>query len=116
MQISWKGQACFHITAQRNKQDQVKIVIDPFDPSIGLRLPSLEADIVLVTHDHSDHNNAKGIKGTAAGEEPFLISSPGEYEIKDVFIQGISSFHDNHRRIVIVLCQHVQESLGNAGG
>ena len=90
MVISWKGHACFHITAQRNKQDQVKIFIDPFDPSIGLRLPSLEADVALVTHNHSDHNNTKGVKG-----EPFVISSPGEYEIKDVFVQGIPSFHDN---------------------
>ena len=90
MQIAWKGHACFHIIAQRVKQEQVKIVIDPFDPSIGLRLPSMEADVVLVTHNHSDHNNTKGVKG-----EPFVISSPGEYEIKDIFVQGIPSFHDN---------------------
>jgi len=68
----------------------VKIVLDPFDPSIGLKLPSLEADIVAITHDHEDHNNVKGVKGDA-----FVISNPGEYEIKDVFVKGISSFHDD---------------------
>lgn len=50
----------------------------------------MEADITLVTHEHEDHNNWKEIKGQA-----FLIKNPGEYEIKDVFIRGISSFHDD---------------------
>lgn len=88
MQISWKGQACFHIIAQGSGHEQVKLVIDPFDPSIGLKMPSLEADIVLSTHDHEDHNNIKAC-GAA-----FAITGPGEYEVKEIAIQGIPSFHD----------------------
>jgi len=96
MQIVWKGQACFHIIAQRGKparaggQEQVRILIDPFEDSLGLKLPPQEADIVLVTHDHFDHNNVKAAKGT-----PFIINSPGEYETKGVFVQGIATFHDD---------------------
>ena len=56
MQIVWKGQACFYITVSRGKQEQVKILIDPFEDSLGLKLPSQDADIVLVTHNHFDHN------------------------------------------------------------
>lgn len=89
MQISWKGQACFQIVASRNKQEQVKLVIDPYEDEVGLHLSPLEADILLVTHDHFDHNNRKAIKG-----DPFLIVNPGEYEVKGVFIQGILSYHD----------------------
>ena len=88
MQISWKGQACFHITAQGSGKELVKLVIDPYDPSIGLRMSASEADIALVTHDHEDHNNIKACAGA------FAIVGPGEYEIKDVAIQGIPSFHD----------------------
>jgi len=65
-------------------------VIDPFDETIGLRLPSLEADILCVSHQHHDHNNAKAVSGN-----PFLIEGPGEYEIKEVYIEGIPSFHDS---------------------
>ena len=50
----------------------------------------MEADILLITHDHCDHNNVKAVSGS-----PFLISGPGEYEVKEVFIQGVPAFHDN---------------------
>lgn len=49
----------------------------------------MEADILLVTHSHYDHNNIKGVGG-----ESFLIENPGEYERKDVFVRGIAAFHD----------------------
>jgi L-ascorbate metabolism protein UlaG (beta-lactamase superfamily) len=96
MQIVWKGQACFNITAQPGKsaraggQEQVRILIDPYEDSLGLKLSPQEADILLVTHDHYDHNNVKAAKGS-----PFLINSPGEYEVRGVFVQGIETFHDD---------------------
>lgn len=92
MQILWKGHACFQIIASKGKQEQVKIVIDPYQEDIGLKLSSLEADIVLMTHNHLDHNNEKAVKGT-----PFIIKNPGEYEVQGVFIKGIFSFHDEQQ-------------------
>ena len=89
MQILWKGQACFQIITSKGKGEQIKIVIDPYDSSIGLQLSPMETDVGLVTHEHYDHNNTKVLKGT-----PFLIAGPGEYEAKGVFVRGISSFHD----------------------
>ena len=90
MHIIWHGQSFFQIIATRNKGEQVSIAIDPFDEATGIKIPSVAADILLITHDHHDHNNKKAIKGS-----PFLITNPGEYEIKEVFVQGISAFHDN---------------------
>jgi len=90
MQIIWKGQSCFQIITNQGKNHQINIIIDPFDETVGLRVPKLEADILLVTHQHHDHNNVKTVSG-----DPFLIEGPGEYEVKEVFIQGISSFHDS---------------------
>jgi L-ascorbate metabolism protein UlaG (beta-lactamase superfamily) len=89
MHITWHGQSFFQIQTSQNKGEQVSLLIDPFDEGIGLRSPSMGADILLISHDHYDHNNKKAARGT-----PFLIEGPGEYEIKDIFIQGISSFHD----------------------
>jgi len=90
MNINWYGQSCFQVSSSQGKNNHVSIVIDPFDETTGLRVPKLQADIVLVTHEHSDHNNVKAVSG-----EPFIIEGPGEYDIKGSFIQGISGYHDN---------------------
>ena len=90
MTIIWHGQSLFEITTSRGKNNQVNIVIDPFSQEVGLRLPKLEPNIVLSTHEHYDHNNVKAVGGNY-----FLIEGPGEYEIKEVFIQGIPAFHDD---------------------
>jgi len=85
MEIVWYGHACFRLH-QRGKPT---IVTDPYDNSIGYTLPRLRADIVTVSHDHSDHNYIRGIRGN-----PKVLTGPGEYEIQGVFITGIPTFHD----------------------
>lgn len=88
--ITWAGQSCFHISTSISKDVSADIVIDPFDEKIGLKLPSLNADVLLLSQNHHDHNHQKGVKG-----DPFVIDGPGEYEVKGVFVQGISSFRDD---------------------
>jgi len=88
MQIKWYGQSCFEIVS-----GDKTLVFDPYSFEIGLNLPHLSADIVLVSHQHHDHNNVKAISGKG-GKSPFVISNPGEYEVSGVKIQGVSSFHD----------------------
>jgi L-ascorbate metabolism protein UlaG (beta-lactamase superfamily) len=47
------------------------------------------ADIALQTVNHVDYN---GIEQLSHGDrEPFVINSPGDYEIKEVFIKGVLS-------------------------
>lgn len=90
MRIIWHGHSCFSIKTKSLLNEEVNIVIDPFDSQkTGIELPKLNADIVLSSHDHYDHNNIKAVPGN-----PFVIKTPGEFEIKNIFIQGIPSFHD----------------------
>jgi len=84
MYITWLGQACFKIQGK-----EVTIITDPYDNKLGIKLPRLTGDILTVSHNHYDHNNTKAVSGN-----PFIIETAGEYEIKGVFIQGISSWHD----------------------
>ncbi|MCX6724278.1 MAG: MBL fold metallo-hydrolase [Candidatus Staskawiczbacteria bacterium] len=88
--IYWAGQSCFQISVSNSKDHSADIVVDPYDEATGPKLPNLSADILLVTHQHHDHNNVNDVKGS-----PFLIQGPGEYEVKGVFVQGIPSFHDD---------------------
>lgn len=93
MIIKWYGQSCFQIMANSSKNGTTTIVIDPYNESIGLKLPrKLEADVALVTHNHEDHNNLKKI-----ANDPFIIDGPGEYDVKDTFVQGIPSFHNEKK-------------------
>jgi len=109
MTITWYGQSCFEIVVKNRENGETVIVTDPFSEEVGLKLPKLNADVLLITHQHPDHNNVKAVhpvKSREAGIPPsaelfdrvngehFLINSPGEYEIKDVFIQGIIASHD----------------------
>ena len=64
-------------------------MIDPFSKDIGLKPPRIKDDLVLVTHDHYDHNNVQG-----ASEQAMIINSPGEYEKQGMYIRGILSYHD----------------------
>jgi L-ascorbate metabolism protein UlaG (beta-lactamase superfamily) len=90
MNIIWHGQSFFEISTKDTKNEELKIAIDPFDKSIGLKIPKVEAQILLITHNHSDHSNKKAINGN-----PFLIESPGEYETKGVYVKGVQGFHDD---------------------
>ncbi|HUT96006.1 MAG TPA: MBL fold metallo-hydrolase [Candidatus Paceibacterota bacterium] len=90
MKITWHGQSCFKLLVKSNNGGKITILIDPFDKETGLNPPRGGADIVLITHNHHDHNNLKTVSGT-----PFVINGPGEYDTKGVPIKGIYSYHDN---------------------
>jgi L-ascorbate metabolism protein UlaG (beta-lactamase superfamily) len=55
---------------------------------MDIKSPAFEADIVT-THGHDDHNNVSALRG-----EPYVITTAGEYDIKDVRIEGVRSHHD----------------------
>ena len=94
MEISWLGHACFVLRGKN-----ATVVTDPFSPQQSspsgdaLRLLSkVNASIVTISHDHPGHNNA-----AAVGGSPRIVRGPGEYEISDVLITGIASYHDTKR-------------------
>ncbi|KKS64486.1 hypothetical protein A3A14_03885 [Candidatus Daviesbacteria bacterium RIFCSPLOWO2_01_FULL_43_38] len=86
MDITWYGQSFFKI-----KGKTATVVIDPYDPEfVGLKFPKdIEADVVLSTHHHKDHNNTGGVSGS-----PLVITGPGEYEKSGMSFAGVSVYHD----------------------
>jgi L-ascorbate metabolism protein UlaG (beta-lactamase superfamily) len=87
MEITWFGHSCFCL-----RDRDVRVVTDPFDGSLGYESPRMQADIVTVSHDHPHHNCIQTVKG-----EYKVIDSPGEYEIRSVFITGIATYPSHHR-------------------
>lgn len=90
MIIQYYGHSCFKITTKPagRGQAEVTVFLDPFDKSVGLRPPQGQADLVVVSHDHYDHNNVSALKG-----EPAVINIPGEYSVKGINIVGLASEH-----------------------
>jgi L-ascorbate metabolism protein UlaG (beta-lactamase superfamily) len=87
MDISWLGHSCFRI-----RSSNAIVITDPYSPNLGYSLGKPTARIVTVSHQHSGHCYVQGIGG-----EPRLVIRPGEYEISDVLIIGIATFHDADR-------------------
>lgn len=79
MNINWYGQTCIKI-----QENGTTIVIDPFKED-SLKSPRMVADILLLTTD-----KLKSAASSVSGEKP-TIDSPGEYEMKGVFINGVAS-------------------------
>src|SRR6266581_6062511 len=101
MEISWLGHSCFQLRGKH-----VTLITDPFSPQLAggqatrtgssqgefPRLGKVSASIVTVSHDHPGHNYVSGVSGN-----PRVVRGPGEYEISDVLITGVASYHDNKR-------------------
>ncbi|HEU5381085.1 MAG TPA: MBL fold metallo-hydrolase [Ktedonobacteraceae bacterium] len=93
MEIFWLGHSCFQLRGKN-----VTLITDPFSPQAdsptgdASRLGKVSASIVTISHDHPGHNYAMGVSGN-----PRVVRGPGEYEISDVLITGVASYHDNER-------------------
>ena len=91
MILTWLGHSCFKIQ-DKTGVDGITVVTDPYDKKIGFKAPNFEAQIVTVSHDHYDHNDAKSLRG-----DPYIINSAGEYDVKGVAVQGVESYHDDKK-------------------
>jgi len=87
MEIVWLGHSCFRIRGK-----EATIVTDPFDKTLGYPMRKPNASIVTVSHNHPQHSFVDGVAGS-----PRVVRRPGEYDISNVFINGIATFHDKEK-------------------
>ena len=90
MKIKWYGHSAFLITSDKG----LKIVTDPYEPgAFGGQLSygqiKDQADLVLTSHDHADHNYTKDLPGT-----PQVVKGSGSKTIKGISMKGVSTYHD----------------------
>jgi len=88
MKIKWNGHASFTITSSAG----TVIITDPYEPggfggAIGYESIKDEADAVLVSHEHADHNYVQGLKGS-----PKVLKGSGK--IKEIEVKAVDTFHD----------------------
>jgi L-ascorbate metabolism protein UlaG (beta-lactamase superfamily) len=85
LQIRWHGHACWEIT------NNITLVTDPHDgKSIGIPAPTVNGDIILVSHDHYDHNSVKSVEKDTSK----IVTDGRKRTIENIEISGFESFHD----------------------
>ena len=94
--IVFLGHACFLI-----QTDDVSIMIDPYNERVGYPMEQQKADIVLITHEHADHNNV----GLAIGA-PLVLRGLKEggknwekidFKKDSLHIYSVPAYHDNEQ-------------------
>jgi L-ascorbate metabolism protein UlaG (beta-lactamase superfamily) len=95
MEVEWYGQSAFRLATS-----EATVVIDPFDDLSGLTsrgvqfdYPAIEgvtADLLLVTHEHVDHNGVEVV----AGDPVILRSTAGRHPSPIGEITAVASEHD----------------------
>ena len=85
MQIRFLGHSSFLIASESG----TRIITDPYHAAEEFTLTDIDesADIVTVSHQHPDHNNAAGIEG-----DPTVIN--GSRNAKGIEFKAVDSFHD----------------------
>ncbi len=95
MRVDWYGQSAFALTGR-----QATVFIDPFGDVSGLAargiqfdyppIEGVSAELLLVTHEHADHNGVEAI----GGEPPILRSTAGRLPSPIGEILAVASEHD----------------------
>jgi L-ascorbate metabolism protein UlaG (beta-lactamase superfamily) len=87
MDMTWLGHACFRMRGREGI-----VLTDPPDPKSGHAIPRTEAGLVTISHDHPGHASLKSVAG-----EPVVLRGPGEYEVHEVLVTGLGSYHDDDK-------------------
>ncbi len=84
MVISYQGGECFKVSF-----GDITLAFNPPSKDSKLKAAKFGSDIVLVSLNNPDMN---GVESASFGDrQPFVVTGPGEYEIKEITVKGFGS-------------------------
>ena len=86
MKLEWIGHACFSMTSANG----TKVVTDPYDESVGIRMMKVPCDMATISHEHHDHNHVDMLEGS-----PKIFHAVQSGQVGDVSTQAMASYHDD---------------------
>ena len=111
MHISWLGQTCIKLQT-KNLDKDVTIIIDAYKPKTGEFPRSFSPDVALFS---AGSDNAATLS-----QDPFVVDSLGEVEVKNVMIYAIPSsegsiiYKLNGEGLTLVHLGRLKKTLDNA--
>jgi L-ascorbate metabolism protein UlaG (beta-lactamase superfamily) len=95
MQVEWYGQSAFRLAGE-----SATVFIDPFGDTSGFAargikfnyppITGVSADLLLVTHEHADHNGVEAV----GGDPTVLRSTAGKLDSPIGTVVAVASEHD----------------------
>lgn len=117
MQLFWHGYSSIRIESKNGEQTST-LVTDPFENEASVRFPrTIESDIALLSTENRKDFNLEALNG-----KPFIISEPGEYEARGVFVDAIRDPDSSDKAIIyrimteglsIAFLGHINRKLTN---
>lgn len=86
MRIEYLGHACFHFTDAKG----TTVIVDPFDETVGFRVPLKRADYTLITHGHWDHGNLSMVSGAT-----HVVQGAGRRGDERLPVTAVLAYHDD---------------------
>lgn len=94
MRIKYFGNSSFLFSTKTSK-----LITNPYDKNVKVKISKEGPDIMVLSHDSKD---------LGENEKIYLISSPGEYEVKDIFVYGYLSDVDKKSDIADIYMIEVE--------
>ncbi len=103
MHVSWLGNSSIRLQT-KNLDNDINIIIDPYKPQIGDYPRSLTSHIAILTKGQDNLITLSG--------QPFIINTPGEFDIKNILI---TSLEGNEENSLLIRIDTEQMSIGHLG-
>lgn len=91
MRLTWLGHSCFKL-----ENNGYTVILDPYEDNYvpGYAPIREEANLVLCSHDHSDHNAVDTVKIVEGNENPFRITRiPAYHDDRQGALRGNNCIH-----------------------
>jgi len=82
----------FGLNSVRLRGREAAMLIDPYDPKLGLSPVRLNVQVVVLTHEDPTHFSMQGL-----GNDYHLVTGAGEFEIQGIALHGIQTYHDHKK-------------------
>jgi L-ascorbate metabolism protein UlaG (beta-lactamase superfamily) len=122
MELRYYGHAMFGLTSEGTT-----VVIDPYNDDVGYPRPTVNADAVVITHEHADHSNAGLVSGSPRVLRGLAQEgktwAPLDERVGPMRIRGVATYHDDQQgsargknTVVIVEAEELRVAhLGDLG-
>jgi len=85
MLVEYYGHSCFALTDGQGR----RVILDPYDPSVGYGGPHRPADLTLISHAHFDHDHVAAVPGRTQ-----VVRAAGPRRFKEIALEGFLADHD----------------------